>query len=187
MDKDKQEQKDNQEEVLEEKIQEETENNDDVKEENNNKIDIQEYEKLEEKYNKVENSYQRLLADYENLKRRSANEVLDAKVKGKIEVVEKIIDIVDNFDRSMSFDAGTEEFKEGIQMLHKMFGERLKAIGLEEVRTEGELDPEIHQAIAVDNLEDVEDDIITEVLQKGYVVENKIIRPAMVKVNKKEN
>lgn len=149
-------------------------------------INKDQFNKLEEKYNKIEHTYQRLLADYENTKRRNAKEVMEARNKGKIEVIENILDIVDNFERSMQFDAGTEEFKNGMTMLLKMFNERLEAVGLEEVRHEGELDPNIHQAIAVENNEKLDDDIITEVLQKGYRVEDKVVRPAMVKVNKKE-
>lgn len=145
-----------------------------------------EYEELEEKYSKLEGTYQRLLADYENSKRRNAIEVIDASTKGKVEVFEKIVDIVDNFDRSMQFDIQTEEFKNGITMLHGMFGERLANVGLEEVRHEGTLDPNIHQAISVEEVEDGEDDQILEVLQKGYCVGDKIIRPAMVKVSKKK-
>lgn len=145
------------------------------------------YKKLNDDFEKVTNSYQRLLADFENHKRRTAKEMLDEKLKGKEEVLKQILDIVDNFDRALSFDANTDEFKQGIEMVHTMFKERLQVVGLKEVVTEGELDADIHQAIAIDNIDDVEDNHILETLQKGYYVDEKLIRPAMVKVNKKEN
>lgn len=170
----------------EEKIEEETPITDSVEEEKSDTFSSEEYNALEEKYKKIENTYQRLLADYENHKRRTAQEVIDAKNKGKIEVFEQLLDIIDNFERSMQFDIQTEEFKTGIEMVHKMFDQKLKAAGLSEVETTGLLNPSIHQAIMVDEVEDKENDEILDVLQKGYCVEEKIIRPAMVKVNKKD-
>lgn len=167
----------NQEEVIDEEIM--------TEEENAVLISKKDFDELDEKYQKVENSYQRLLADFENYKRRSVKEILDAETSGKVEVLKQIVDIADNFDRSMKFDVQTEEFKKGIEMLHSMFGEKLANVGLEEVEAEGELNPDIHQAIGIDNKDDIEDDHITEVLQKGYMVGEKLIRPAMVKVNKK--
>lgn len=144
-----------------------------------------EYVDLQERYNKLEDTYKRMLADFENSKRHAAQEVLDSKNAGKIEVFEKILDIVDNFQRSLEYDTNTEEFRQGIKMLSNMFNDRLKSLGLEEVRHEGELDPGLHQAIAIEEQDDLEDNEIIEVLQKGYRVEGKVIRPAMVKVNKK--
>lgn len=149
------------------------------------KIDIKKFEELEDKYNKLENSYQRILADFENHKRRTSIELLDSKVKGKSEVFEKLLDIVDNFDRSMQFDIQTEEFKKGMEMLHSMLNERLDSLGLKEVDSSGIMDPNKHQAVMVENHDDLEDDQIIEVLQKGYCVEEKVLRPAMVKVNKR--
>lgn len=149
------------------------------------KVSQEEYDKLKEKSDKVEATYQKLLADLQNIKKRNAEEVIDAKNKGKFEVFKEIVDIVDNFDRSMQFDVNTEEFKKGMEMLQKMFKERLALAGLEEVRHEGVLDPSIHQAISVGEEEDFNDNEILQVLQKGYKIEDKIIRPAMVKVNQK--
>ncbi len=148
------------------------------------KIDKKEYDELNEKYSKLEGSYQRLLADFENYKRRTSNEILESKTKGKSEVFEKLLDIIDNFDRSMEYDVQTEEFKKGIEMLHSMFNQRLEDLGLEEVETIGILDPNKHQAVMIDTVEGLEDDEIIEVLQKGYCVEQRVLRPAMVKVNK---
>ncbi len=149
------------------------------------KIDKKDYDELNEKYSKLEGTYQRLLADFENHKRRTSNEILESKSKGKSEVFEKLLDIIDNFDRSMEYDIQTEEFKKGIEMLHSMFNQRLESLGLEEVETTGVLDPNKHQAVLVDTVDGLEDDEIIEVLQKGYCVEQRVLRPAMVKVNKK--
>ncbi len=150
-------------------------------------ISNKEYNDLKEKYDKVENSYQRLLADYDNMKRRNAQEVMEAQNKGKIEVFKSMLEIIDNFERSMNYEAQTDEFKEGIQMVHKMFNQRLKDVGLTEVEADGILDPTKHQAVMVEESSEHEDGQILDVLQKGYCVEENIIRPAMVKVNKKDN
>lgn len=150
-------------------------------------IDEKEVEsELQIKYDKVENSYQRLLADFENYKRRTANEILSSSLQGKVDVFKEIIDVIDNFERALQFEVDTKEFKDGIDMIYKILGEKLTKLGLKEIDTDDKMDPNKHQAIAVDNIEDKENDVITEVFQKGYEVEDKIIRPAMVKVNQKK-
>lgn len=129
--------------------------------------------------------YLRLLADFENFKRRSALENLNAKNSGKIEVFRELVDIIDNFERALQHDIQTEEFKKGIEMLNSNLTEKLEKLGLETIDCEGVMNPDYHQAVVVDSLDDYENDEIIEVLQKGYVLEDRLIRAAMVKVNQK--
>ncbi len=170
----------------EEVISEDIEQKDNEKESDNSTVTQEEYNLLNEEFEKVKNSYQRLLADFENHKRRTAEENLLERTKGKEEVLKPMLDIVDNFDRALLFDVGTDEFKKGIEMVHNMLGERLASVGLSEVDSNGELNSDIHMAVSTDSVDDVEDNHITETLQKGYYVDDKLIRPAMVKVNKKD-
>ena len=140
---------------------------------------------IEVELDKMKDKYTRLLADYDNLKRRSALEGIDAKSKGKVEVFEQILEVLDNLERAMQYDAGTKEFKDGITLVHKQLIERLENVGLEEIETDGQLDANFHQAVVVETVDGYEDDQIIDVMQKGYITNDKLIRPAMVKVNKK--
>ncbi|WOO88950.1 nucleotide exchange factor GrpE [Mollicutes bacterium LVI A0078] len=135
--------------------------------------------------NVYEQKYLRLLADFDNLKRNNAKDVMNAKNNGKIEVFRELVDVLDNFERSMQYDPSTEDYAKGINMVHNQLIEKLENAGLEKVTTEGEMDANIHQAVMVDTVDDMEDDHIIETLQNGYKLEDRLIRPAMVKVNKK--
>lgn len=148
------------------------------------KIEVEEKVSLEE-YDKIKDKYTRMLADYDNLKRRSALEGIESRTKGKIEVFEQLLEVLDNFERALKYEAGTKEFKDGINLVHKQMIERLENLGLEEIEAEGTLDHNFHQAVVTETIEDLMDDEIIEVLQKGYTVSEKLVRPAMVKVNKK--
>ncbi len=139
----------------------------------------------EQQVNEYEQKYLRLLADFDNLKRNNAKEVMNAKNNGKIEVFRELVDVLDNFERSMQYDPSTEDYAKGINMVHNQLISKLEAAGLEKVAAEGVMDANIHQAVMVDSVEDLEDDEIIETLQHGYKLEDRLIRPAMVKVNKK--
>ncbi len=156
-------------------------------------IDIENAEVIEEEnieveaeeVNEYEQKYMRLLADFDNLKRNNAKDVMNAKNNGKIEVFRELVDVLDNFERSMQYDPSTEDYAKGIQMVHSQLVSKLEAAGLEKVETEGEMNANFHQAVMVDTVEEMEDDHIIETLQSGYKLEDRLIRPAMVKVNKK--
>lgn len=135
--------------------------------------------------NEYEAKYLRLLADFDNLKRNNAKDVMNAKNNGKIEVFRELVDVLDNFERSMQYDPSTEDYAKGINMVHKQLASALTAAGLEKVASDGLMDANVHQAVMVDTVEGLEDDEIIEILQHGYKLEERLIRPAMVKVNKK--
>ncbi len=147
--------------------------------------EVENVENIEPEVNEFEQKYLRLLADFDNLKRNNAKDVLQAKNNGKIEVFREIVDVLDNFERSMQFDPSTEDYAKGIEMVHKQLVDKLEATGLEKVATEGVMDANVHQAVMVDSDDNFEDDEIIETLQHGYKLEDRLIRPAMVKVNKK--
>ncbi len=142
-------------------------------------------EEASEQVNEYEQKYLRLLADYDNLKRNTSKDVLNAKNNGKIEIFREIVEVLDNFERSMQYDSTTEDYARGIELVHKQLIEKLEKAGLEKVASEGVMDANFHQAVMVDSVDDMEDDEIIETLQNGYKLEERLIRPAMVKVNKK--
>lgn len=162
---------------IEETLEEEVVKEDILEEDNQQEI--------EEANDEYKDKYLRLFADYDNLKRRSAQDLLNQNLNTKIEVFKELVEVIDNFERSLTFDSSTEDFKKGIELVHDQLVNKLEKLGLEKVSSEGIMDPNFHQAVMTDTQDDFEDDEIIEELQKGYKVNEKLIRPAMVKVNKK--
>lgn len=150
-------------------------------------IETEDSKEVEEsvEVNEFEQKYLRLLADFENLKRNNAKEVMQAKTNGKIEIFRELVDVLDNFERSMAYDPTTADYAKGIEMVHNQLIQKLEAAGLEKVESEGIMDANVHQAVMVESNDEFEDDEIIEVMQHGYKINDRLIRPAMVKVNKK--
>ncbi|WP_330948619.1 nucleotide exchange factor GrpE [Virgibacillus sp. MG-45] len=134
--------------------------------------------------------YQRLLriqAEYDNFKKRTQKEkAANQKYKAQ-DLVTELLPAIDNFDRALQTDVPeeAESYVEGISMVYRQLIDALKSQGVVEVQTVGEeFDPNLHHAVM--QVEDSEkpSNIIVEELQKGYMLKDRVIRPAMVKVNK---
>ncbi len=142
---------------------------------------------------KVEELEQKLLykkAELQNFIRRSNEEFRNATKYASEELALKILPTLDNFERAIKMEEfdkteETEKFLSGFEMIEKNLIENLKNAEVTEMESIGkEFSPEFHQAVLTEENPEVEDGIITDVLQKGYMLKDKVIRPAMVKVNK---
>jgi molecular chaperone GrpE len=147
-------------------------------------------EKAEELEREKEEIYQRLLrlqAEYDNYKKRSQKEK-EASLKYKSQdLVNELLPVVDNFERALEVEKNdhTKGIIDGITMVYNQFKEALSTAGVKEIETEGkEFDPNLHHAVMQTEEEDTDSNIIVEELQKGYMLKDRVIRPAMVKVNK---
>ncbi len=102
-------------------------------------------------------------------------------------VLTDILPAIDNIERALQIEGDDETFKslqKGVQMVHESLINALKDNGLEVIKTEGEaFDPNIHQAVVQDDNPDFESGEITQELQKGYKLKDRVSRPSMVKVN----
>lgn len=146
------------------------------------KIETLEKEK-EENFNRM----LRIQAEFDNFKKRTAKEKeADRKYKAQ-ELVNELLPAVDNFERALQVEV-TDETKsliDGITMVYNQVLEALKSQGVETIETEGkEFDPNIHHAVMQVEDDSIESGIVVEELQKGYMLKDRVIRPAMVKVNK---
>lgn len=144
-------------------------------------------EQLQAELDEAENRRLRLLADYENFKRRAA---LDKEALQKYRsqsVLTNLIPILDNFERALAVEAKEDEARslmEGMDMIYRSLTDALKAEGLVEIEAcDQEFDPNFHQAIMTDHVEDKPSGIVLEELQKGYILKDRVLRPSMVKVN----
>lgn len=133
-------------------------------------------------YAELYDKYLRLVAEFDNFKKRTQKEKDEIYSIAKTDVVMNLLPVIDNFDRAEKF-AGDESVAEGIALIKKQFLEFLKKIGIEEIEAEGvEFDPNFHNAVLHEDREDVPENTVVEVLQKGYKLGERVIRYAMVKV-----
>ncbi|HDA0100558.1 TPA: nucleotide exchange factor GrpE [Staphylococcus aureus] len=134
-----------------------------------------------------EEKYLRLYAEFENYKRRIQKENEINKTYQAQRVLTDILPAIDNIERALQIEGDDETFKslqKGVQMVYESLINALKDNGLEVIKTEGEaFDPNIHQAVVQDDNPDFESGEITQELQKGYKLKDRVLRPSMVKVN----
>ena len=126
--------------------------------------------------------YQRMLAEYANYKRRTEQEKQQIGAYTKADVLTALLTSVDNMEKAIAAPAG-EDYKTGVDMVLRQFMEALHKLGLEEIGVEGEpFDPNVHNAVMREDAEDIEQETVTAVFQKGYKIGDRVLRPAMVKV-----
>ncbi|MCO0860781.1 nucleotide exchange factor GrpE [Staphylococcus pasteuri] len=147
----------------------------------------QEINDLQKLANDNEEKYLRLYAEFENYKRRIQNENKINKMYQSQGVLTDILPTIDNIERALQIEGEDESFKslqKGVQMVHESLLRALKDNGLEEIESEGqEFDPNVHQAVVQDDIPEYGSGIITQELQKGYKLKDRVLRPSMVKVN----
>ncbi|HCU9886429.1 TPA: nucleotide exchange factor GrpE [Staphylococcus aureus] len=147
----------------------------------------QKINELQQLADENEEKYLRLYAEFENYKRRIQKENEINKTYQAQRVLTDILPVIDNIERALQIEGDDETFKslqKGVQMVHESLINALKDNGLEVIKTEGEaFDPNIHQAVVQDDNPDFESGEITQELQKGYKLKDRVLRPSMVKVN----
>lgn len=129
----------------------------------------------------------RTQAEFENFKKRSRKEK-EAERKYKAEALAtELLPAIDNFERALQVEVteATESFVDGISMVYRQIKDALKEHDVVEIESVGkEFDPNLHHAVMQVENEEMESNMVAEELQKGYMLKDKVIRPAMVKVNK---
>lgn len=127
---------------------------------------------------------QRLQADFENFRKRNAKERVELLNSANSELVGSLLPVLDNFQRALNSQEGSK-FKEGIEMIIKQFKDILEREGLKEIDCLNQpFDPNFHEAVIQVEEDDKPENTVVEVLQTGYTFKDKVLRPAMVKVNK---
>ena len=131
--------------------------------------------------------YMRLMAEFQNYKRRAAKEKTDTLQYANEKIVAEILPVLDNFERALTTETDDlEGYAKGMQLIFEQLYKALENAGLEEIKAlDEDFDPNVHNAVMTDNIEDKDDGKITKVLQKGYKLRDKVVRPSMVAVNKK--
>ena len=141
-------------------------------------------EKLTTELNETKDKLLRVMAEYDNFRKRSQKEKEMAYGDTKASTIAEFLPVYDNFIRAMSADAtDLDSFKKGIEMIFNQYGETFKKLGVESFGEKGEtFDPNIHNAVMHGEDEELPENSISDVFSTGYKMGDRVIRPAIVKV-----
>lgn len=128
--------------------------------------------------------YVRLMADFQNFKKRTEKQKSDIHAYANEKIVSKLLEVMDNFERALQIeDENIKSFKEGMELIFKQLKDVLTDAGVAEIEAENAMfDPNYHNAVMMEDTDKVESGMVSEVLQKGYTLNGKVVRPSMVKV-----
>ena len=151
-------------------------------EQNEQEQENPEVAKLKEDYAAMYDKYVRLVAEFDNFKKRTAKEKTEIYTAAKVDVVEKLLPVIDNLERAEMFTE-PDKVLEGLALIIKQFDEYLEKLDIKEIPAKDcEFNPELHNAVFHVDDESYGEQEIVEVLQKGYTIGDKVLRYAMVKV-----
>ena len=144
-------------------------------------------EKAEEKADDGNEKYVRLMAEFQNYKKRVAKEKNDIREYATEKLVMELLPVLDNFERALAASAEDDPagYAKGMELIFTQMVTELQKSGLAEVEAEGQdFDPTKHNAVMTEENEELESGKVSKVLQKGYALNDKVIRPSMVAVTK---
>ena len=143
----------------------------------------QEVNPWEEKYNAERDAHLRVAADFDNFRRRSQKEKEQAYSFGKADAVEKLLPVYDNLERALQQQTADETFRKGVEMTMTQLVSILSGLGVEIFGQVGDaFDPNLHNAVMHIEDENLGEDVISQVFQKGFKLGDKVVRFAMVQV-----
>ncbi|MDB3083199.1 nucleotide exchange factor GrpE [Clostridioides difficile] len=176
------------EEIVNEECKESSETSDEKEVDDENVTDINSKlaeKKLQDELNESNDKYQRLQAEYANYRRRTQQEKETIGVFANEKIITELIPVIDSMERALDACEDKEDtMYKGISLVHKQLMDTLVKFGVEEIEAESkEFDPNLHLAVMQESVDGVEANQIVMVLQKGYKLGTKVIRPSMVKVS----
>jgi Molecular chaperone GrpE (heat shock protein) len=152
--------------------------------------EVQEDPRIEELTKLAEENQQRYLraqADFDNFRRRTQKEKEDLAQYASMKLIGQLLPVVDNFERAVAAASANQDFDalaKGVDMIFRQLEQTLQQEGLKAMEAVGEpFNPEFHQAIMTVESDEHDEGIIVEEVQKGYILKERVLRPAMVKVS----
>ncbi len=141
------------------------------------------YAELEEALAEANDKYIRLYADYDNYRKRTTKEKTETYLNASAKCIENLLPVIDSFERSLEFECSDENFRNGIAMIFNQLKEFMTKMNVTEMEALGaEFDPNFHNAVQQLESDEYEGNHVCAVYQKGYMMGDKLIRPAMVGV-----
>lgn len=140
-------------------------------------------EALRQENQELKNRYLRTLADFDNLRKRTEREKADFFRYATAAVLKELLPVLDNFDRAMEHSLADDEFHKGMELIYKQLYDTLYKHGLRPIdEVSVHFDPNIHEAVVREEDPAVPSHTVTSILQKGYFLHDRLLRPALVKV-----
>lgn len=145
--------------------------------------------KESKEYKELEDKYLRLAAEFENFKKRSAREFSRLIETIGDDLILELLEVIDDFQRALQLEhSNVEAFQKGTELIYGKLGEILRKRDLREIKAIGEtFNPIYHEAVMQKEVEDQEDGTIIEELQKGYLINERVLRPSRVVVAKRKS
>ena len=139
--------------------------------------------KLEQQIEDLTDRLKRNMAEFDNFRKRTEKEKSSMYIIGAKDIIEKILPVVDNFERGLAQATEGDPFAEGMEKIYKQLTTTLESLGVEPIEAvDKEFNPDFHNAVMHVEDESVGDNIIVEELQKGYTYKGFVVRHSMVKV-----
>jgi molecular chaperone GrpE len=144
----------------------------------------EELSRLQEELSRFREMYLRKLADFENFRKRKEKEMQEFRRSAHADLLRDVLPVLDNLERALAVPEGDGSgIRTGVELVLRQLKEVLARYGLQEVNPTGEaFDPRYHEALARQEREGLAGETVLEVLQKGYMLQDKLLRPALVVV-----
>ena len=145
--------------------------------------ELSELEKLQQDFAALNDRYLRLMAEYDNFRKRFQREKDNIFPDAVASTVGKFLPVLDNFERAFAYETQDLEYKKGIDLIYTAFLDTLKKLNVESFAQVGDpFQPELHNAVMHIEDENLGENVISQVFQKGYKIGDKVVRHAMVQV-----
>jgi molecular chaperone GrpE len=147
-----------------------------------------EVEKLRAERDMLLDRLARMQAEFDNARKRAAKEQQDFRDYALVDTVKAVIPVLDSFERALRASPEKSEFHVGVELIYKQLQDALAKLGVRPIAAKGEpFDPRFHEAVEMVESTDTEDDHVLDELQRGYLLKDRLLRPAMVRVAKNPN
>jgi len=146
--------------------------------------EVDELEQLTRERDEYLDALQRLKAEFDNYRTRVARDQQELAARAHERLVRELVPVLDDLERALEFAAAHEEaqLEEGVALVHRALADALAKEGLAEIATEGKFDPHTQEAL-LSQPSDVEEGTVIQVLQKGYTLGDRVLRPARVVIS----
>ncbi|MBV8206006.1 MAG: nucleotide exchange factor GrpE [Acidobacteria bacterium] len=125
----------------------------------------------------------RLQAEFENFRKRAQREQADFRQYAAADTLKALLPALDSFERALASNSEASDFRSGVELIYRQLRDVLTRLGVNEVEAEGRVfDPRVHEAIEMTPVTEGEDNRVLQVLQRGYMLKDRLLRPAMVRV-----
>jgi molecular chaperone GrpE len=146
--------------------------------------ELDEVEALQRERDELLDTLQRVQAEFDNYRKRAARDQQSLVARAHERLVKELVPVLDDLERALEAAEAHEEAKleEGVALVTRAFGDILRKEGLEEILTDGKFDPHVHEAL-LSQPSEAEEGSVLEVIQKGYRLGDRVIRPARVVIS----